>query len=80
MTHRLRYWIELAMASITGLLTVLTLVWHDWIEIVFGADPDGGSGEAEWGFVAVLLAVTVVFALAARRERGLALAQAAARR
>jgi hypothetical protein len=35
----------------------LTLVWKDWIEIVFRVDPDAGNGAAEYFACFVLLAV-----------------------
>ena len=41
---RLRFWLESVLGSITGILAVVTLFWHDWIEAVFGADPDKGNG------------------------------------
>jgi hypothetical protein len=65
---RRRFWIELALAAVTGVLAVVTLISHEWIEIVFGVDPDGGSGALEWGIVVVLALATVVFALLARVE------------
>jgi hypothetical protein len=54
--------------SITGAVAIITLFWHDWIEIIFGVDPDEGNGSAEWLVVVILLAVTVVLALSARLE------------
>ena len=45
---RNRFWIESILGSITGILAVVTIFWHDWIEAVFGADPDEGNGSAEW--------------------------------
>jgi hypothetical protein len=68
-TRRLaiRFWVEVALASITGVLALLTLIWRDWIEIVFGFDPDHHNGSFEWLIVAVLLAATVVFSVLARR-------------
>jgi hypothetical protein len=63
----IRFWIEAAMASITGVLAILTLIWKDWIEIVFGVDPDHHNGSFEWLIVAVCLAATVVFSLLASR-------------
>jgi hypothetical protein len=44
----------------TAVLGIVTLVWHDWIETVFGVDPDAGSGAVEvlivvTGFAASLL-------------------------
>jgi len=41
---RLRFWLESVLGSITGILAIVTLFWHDWIETVFGADPDKGNG------------------------------------
>jgi undecaprenyl pyrophosphate phosphatase UppP len=70
MAHKLRYrfWWESIVGSITGIMAVVTLFWHDWIETVFGVDPDKGSGSAEWLVVVILLLVTVVLAVAARLE------------
>jgi hypothetical protein len=49
-------------------LGLLTIVWHDWIESVFGVDPDHGSGSAEWIAVVVLLAIGATAGAPARRE------------
>ena len=65
---RRRFWVELALAAVTGVLTVVTLISHEWIEIVFGVDPDGGSGLLEWGIVVALAVATVAFGLLARME------------
>ena len=43
-TTRMRLRIQVTLAAITALLTVVTLISHEWIELVFGVDPDGGSG------------------------------------
>ena len=64
---RTRFWVETALAVVTGALFLLTLVWHDWLEAL-GFDPDHGDGSAEWLIVVGLLVVTVVFGLAARSE------------
>ena len=42
---------ELIVALLLAAVTVLTLVVPDWIEAVFGLDPDAGSGAAEAGIV-----------------------------
>jgi hypothetical protein len=70
MPHRLRrrFWLETALGSITGCLAVGTLFWHDWIETVFGIDPDRGNGSAEWLVVVGLFAATIILATAARLE------------
>jgi hypothetical protein len=70
MSHalRARFWIETILGSITGVLAIITLFWHDWIETVFGVDPDKGNGSAEWLVVAILLIVTLTLAVGARFE------------
>lgn len=51
---RPRFWAESALGCTTALLSVLTTVWHDWIETVLGVDPDHGNGGLEWAVVAAL--------------------------
>jgi hypothetical protein len=63
-----RFWTMTGLACASALLLVLTLVWKDWIEIVFRVDPDHGSGRAEWVIVGVASAATVIFAICARIE------------
>ena len=59
------FWLETGTAAITGILFVITLVWRDWIEIVFGVDPDKSNGSLEWLIVGALLALTLaLFTLA----------------
>jgi hypothetical protein len=65
---RTRFWLESAIGSVTGAMTVVTLFWHDWIEAVFRVDPDQGNGSAEWLVVVVLAALTVLFVFGARHE------------
>ncbi len=65
---RARFWIESGLTLLTGALMVLTLFLPNWIEVVFGIDPDEGSGSLEWLVVAVLLTLTIVFAMMARSE------------
>ena len=65
---RPRFWAETILGSATGVLAIVTLFWHDWIETVFGVDPDKGNGSAEWVLVAILLIVTVTLAVGARFE------------
>jgi hypothetical protein len=47
---------------------LVTLVWHDWIEIVFRADPDEGSAAVEWPNVLVLALVAFGAAVAGSYE------------
>jgi hypothetical protein len=65
---RARFWIEAGLALVTAVLFVVTLVSPEWIEILFGVDPDGGSGALEWGIVVFLLMATVLFGALARVE------------
>jgi len=63
-----RFWLESILGSITGVVAVVTVFWHDWIEVVFGVDPDKGNGLAEWLVVLILLISTVALAAGARLE------------
>jgi hypothetical protein len=65
---RRRFWIELGLAVLSGLLLVLTLMRRDWIESLFGVDPDRIDGSVEWAFEFVLVIATVTFSLFARLE------------
>ncbi|WP_328923759.1 ABC transporter permease [Streptomyces sp. NBC_00190] len=65
---RKRFWAEIVLGTLSGLLFLITLVWHDWIELLFGVEPDAGSGALEWLIVAVTALVAVLCALGARME------------
>ena len=64
---RARFWVESALAALTGVLFVLTFFWQDWLE-AFGFDPDNHDGSAEWLIVCGLFVLFVVFAASARLE------------
>jgi hypothetical protein len=66
--HRARYWIEIGLSVACSLLLLLTLLTREWIELLFGVDPDGGSGALEWLIVACLALLALVFSVLARRE------------
>ena len=61
--------IESAIALLATFLGLLTLVWTDWIEVVFRVDPDGHSGAAEAGVVLGLFAVALLLGSVAGFER-----------
>lgn len=65
---RWRFWLETAMAMVTSIIFVFTLVQRDWIEIVFGVDPDQGNGTLEWLIVGVLLLATITLFILASYE------------
>jgi hypothetical protein len=64
----LRFYVESALALVGAVLLVLTLVWNEWIEIVFHLDPDAGNGSAEFLLSVALLAIAGVSAWMARTE------------
>ncbi|HLW00878.1 MAG TPA: hypothetical protein VKT82_19620 [Ktedonobacterales bacterium] len=65
---RLRFWLESGLGAVTGILFVVTLLWRDWIEIIFHVDPDKGNGLLEWSIVGSLLTVTITLFFLARYE------------
>lgn len=60
--------LELAIALGGGVLGILTIFWHDWVEALTGWDPDHHNGSVEWILVVGLLAVAVVMGLVAHRH------------
>jgi hypothetical protein len=67
-TLRWHFWLETGVGIVTGILFVVTLLWRDWVEIIFKIDPDRGSGLLEWLIVGVLLVVTIVLFVLASYE------------
>jgi hypothetical protein len=70
MENRLRrhFWVEAALGMLTAVVLVLTLVQRDWIESLFGIDPDQHSGALEWLIVGGLLAATLTLVSLAAYE------------
>lgn len=60
--------LETVAALLAGILGILTVFWHDWIEALTGWDPDHHNGAFEWLIVVVLLAIAAISGLAARRD------------
>jgi undecaprenyl pyrophosphate phosphatase UppP len=63
-----RFWLESIVGSVAGVTAIVTLFWHDWIEAVFGVDPDKGNGSAEWVIVLILTILAVTLAIGAHLE------------
>jgi hypothetical protein len=64
--RRVLFGLETALACGAFALAVVTAIWRDWIEIVFGVDPDQHSGSLEWLIVVVCLAIAATCGVAAR--------------
>ena len=59
---RKRLQLEVGLAILSVLLFVATPLWPEWIEIVFGVDPDYGNGSIEW-LIMELTAISAVVAI-----------------
>ena len=59
---RTRLRLEVGLAVLSVLLFVATALWPEWIEIVFGFDPDYGNGSFEW-LIMELTAISAVVAI-----------------
>lgn len=68
MIRRTRFRIEAALAVVSGILFLLTVLWEDWIEIMFDVDPDKGDGSVEWKAAVGAAVLTLVFGVLARIE------------
>lgn len=58
---RARFSMEAALAILALALFVLTLLLPEWIELLWGVNPDGGSGALEWGIAALCLGLFLMF-------------------
>ncbi|MDQ6617886.1 MAG: ABC transporter permease [Actinomycetota bacterium] len=65
---RMRFWIELGLSVSSAVCLFLTLVWRDWIELVFRVNPDRQSGSAEWTIVGLSALAVVVLSILSRHE------------
>jgi hypothetical protein len=63
-----RFWAEVCAAWISLGVGVATIANTEWIEMVFGVDPDAGSGSMEWAVALTSLLTTGFLAVAARLE------------
>jgi hypothetical protein len=56
---RTRFWCEVGLGAVSGVTFLATLLWHDWIEVIFGVEPDGGDGSLEWLIVVVTATLAI---------------------
>ncbi len=61
MVHSRRFKVEVGLAALSALLFVAAVAWPEWIEMIFGVDPDHGDGSLEW----LILGVTALCAIGA---------------
>jgi hypothetical protein len=61
MVHGWRFRLEVGLAALNALLFVATVAWPEWIEAIFGIEPDHGDGSLEW----LILGVTALCAIGA---------------
>jgi hypothetical protein len=57
---------EAALASFAGGLAILTVFWHDWIEVLFHWDPDHHNGSTELLAIAGLAFLSLLLGATAR--------------
>jgi hypothetical protein len=48
---RRQFWVTVGVGGFSALLAVVTLISREWIELIFGVDPDNGDGSLEWAIV-----------------------------
>jgi hypothetical protein len=62
------FYIELLLGGAALVLALVTLVWNDWIELMFKVDPDAGNGSVEKAIVGVLIVAAIICGWLARAE------------
>jgi hypothetical protein len=67
-TTRARFLVEAALGVTSLVFLALTLFVSDWVEAIFGVDPDRHSGSLEWALDGVFLATAVAAGVLARIE------------
>jgi apolipoprotein N-acyltransferase len=65
---RKRLRIEIGLATFNVALFVATLAWSEWIEILFGVDPDQGDSSIEWLIMGMAAALAIAAIFLARTD------------
>jgi hypothetical protein len=65
---RRRFWVAAVASATSVAILPLTIAVPDWIEGVFGVDPDHGDESLEWAIVAVLVTVALAATIVAAGE------------
>jgi hypothetical protein len=53
------FWVPLVLSILFVIATVMTTINPQWIETLFEASPDEGSGESEWWITAIVGALAL---------------------
>jgi hypothetical protein len=69
---RFRFLLLMVLGSAAAILSIVSLIFRDWIEGAFGVDPDYHSGSLEMTLIAVLVGVcATLFSSWAVRRHGM---------
>ena len=60
---RKRFWLLAFSAALSAVLLLLTVVRPDWIEVLFGVDPDAGDGSVERLITIASFGLTIAFTI-----------------
>ena len=63
-----RFWVTACLAFVSGVFSVITPMRPDWIEWVFGFNPDNRNGFVEWAIVLCLVTTTAILSFVAGHE------------
>jgi DNA-binding CsgD family transcriptional regulator len=63
-----RFWVTACLAFASGVFSVITPMRPDWIEWVFGFNPDNRNGFVEWAIVLCLVTTTAILSFVAGHE------------
>lgn len=66
--RRARFWVFIGAGVTFTLLFAITLMWPNWLELVFHIEPDEGSGAVEWLIVGVSGATALLCFILTGRE------------